>query len=167
MTNEVNIFYLSTDPYTAAEYHCDKHCVKMIVESAQLLSTAHRLLDNDKIADDKNLYKSFSPNHPCAIWTRENHRHYMWLFWLMNGLCIEYTLRYDKVHKVSETGLRDQLREPPDNIIMDAFSPPPQCMPDKYKTQNTVQAYRNYYLGEKATFAQWRLNKPKWWKGEN
>ena len=63
----MNIFYLDKNPEIAAQYHCDKHCVKMILESAQLLSTAHRVLDGDKWADDQGLYKSFSPNHPCAI----------------------------------------------------------------------------------------------------
>lgn len=41
----MNVFALDRDPYISASYHCDKHVVKMIVEYAQLLSTAHRVLD--------------------------------------------------------------------------------------------------------------------------
>ena len=53
----MNIFYLSTNTDECARYHCDKHVVKMILETAQMLSTAHRVLDGDELADEKILYK--------------------------------------------------------------------------------------------------------------
>ena len=161
----MNIFYLHDDPYIAAQFHCDKHCVKMILESAQLLSTAHRLLDGGEKADLRHLYKSFSPKHPSAIWVRESHSHYTWLYDLMEALCDEYTRRYEKIHAVESTGLLSRLLTSPANIPLVPFTPPPQCMPDEYKTENTIQAYRNYYHGDKARFAEWRLGKPAWWKG--
>ena len=43
----MNIFYLHENPEICAEYHCDKHVVKMILETAQMLSTAHRIIDGE------------------------------------------------------------------------------------------------------------------------
>ena len=41
----MNIFVLDRNPVIAAQMQCDKHIVKMIVESGQMLSTVHRMLD--------------------------------------------------------------------------------------------------------------------------
>jgi hypothetical protein len=161
----MNIFYLDKDPEIAAQYHCDKHCVKMILESAQLLSTAHRVLDGDEDADRLGLYKSFSPNHPSAIWVRQSDQNYNWLWELLHYLGIEYSKRYDKVHSI-HSSIRIGLGISPSSIPKNDFTPPPQCMPDQYKVENDpVQGYKNYYHGEKAYFAQWRLGEPAWWKG--
>jgi len=162
----MNIFYLHDNPEVAASWHCDKHCIKMILESAQLLSTAHRELDGDEYADSVNLYKSFSPNHPSNIWIREARANYRWVWDLLFALCSEYTERYDKVHAVQRNGILSALAPSPSNIPLEVFSQPPQCMPDEYKVQDdTVLSYRNYYHGEKAYFAKWRLGEPTWWKG--
>ena len=87
----MNIFYLHPNPQTAARMHCDKHCVKMILEYAQLLSTAHRVLDGDDA--NPNLYKIAHKNHPSTIWTRSSKQHYKWLFRLFRKLNIEYGIR--------------------------------------------------------------------------
>ena len=162
----MNIFYLHNDPEVAASYHCDKHCVKMILESAQLLSTAHRILDGDDYADSVGLYKSFSPNHPSAVWVRESRENYRWLWEMTFALCREYNKRYDKTHAIQRVGILGALAPSPDNIVSSGFTSPPQCMPDQYKVDgDVVQGYKNYYHGEKAYFAQWRLGEPEWWKG--
>lgn len=157
----MNIFYLDQDPRTAAEMHCDKHVVKMILESAQLLSTAHHILDGKK----DGLYKPTHKNHPSAVWARSAESNYTWLHSLLHYLCAEYTARYGKVHKVKRDGMLHLLGYIPDNISTANFSAPPQCMPDTYKVEgDTVQAYRNYYMGAKAGFAKWKLgNVPHWW----
>ena len=161
----MNIFYLDKDAEIAAQYHCDKHCVKMILESAQLLSTAHRVLDGDEDADRLGLYKSFSPNHPSAIWVRQSDQNYNWLWELLHYLGIEYSKRYDKVHSI-HSSIRIALGISPSNIPRAVFMAPPQCMPDQYKVEDDpVQGYKNFYHGEKAAFAQWRLGEPAWWKG--
>ena len=161
----MNIFYLDDDPKIAASFHCDKHCVKMILQSAQMLSTAHRVLDGDEVATSKHLYKTVSKNHPCTIWTRTNSENYEWLWKLYANLMKEYTRRYGK-HHASEQ-LTHALWEFPGNISHGDFTDPPQCMPDEYKVENdTVQAFHNYYHGEKAHFAEWRLGEPCWWKGK-
>ena len=161
----MNIFYLHQDPATAASFHCDKHCVKMILESAQLLSTAHRVRDGDDRADELGLYKSFSPNHPCAVWARTSRSNYRWLYRLLTSLCREYEERYGKLHAVQRIGILEALREPPKNLLIGYFSNPPQCMPDQYKVNDDpIQGYRNYYLGDKARFARWQYSSvPDWW----
>ena len=76
----MNIFYLDEKPLTAARMHCDKHVVKMIIESAQMLSTAHRTLDGNDYADRMNLYKATHKNHPANIWVRESAENYLCLY---------------------------------------------------------------------------------------
>ena len=85
----MNIFYLDEKPMTAARMHCDKHVVKMILESAQMLSTAHRILDGNDYADRRGLYKATHKNHPANIWVRESANNYVWLYNLFTFLCIE------------------------------------------------------------------------------
>ena len=156
----MNIFYLDNHPDEAAEMHCDKHCVKMILEYAQMLSTAHRELDGN-VPDI--LYKSTHKNHPSTIWTRSSKQHYDWLFRLFRMLSAEYTLRYGKIHKTWEK-LGKILETAPKNIVENGWSDPPQCMPDHCKKPDTIDAYRNYYLSEKASFSTWNYSKqPTWW----
>ena len=156
----MNIFYLHPNPQTAARMHCDKHCVKMILEYAQLLSTAHRVLD---VYDaNPNLYKIAHKNHPSTIWTRSSKQHYKWLFRLFRKLNIEYGIRYGKVHKSWEK-LNGILKFPPKSIKDNGWVDPPQCMPDYCKKSDTVEAYRNYYILEKKRFATWKNNQePEW-----
>ena len=159
----MNIFYLHDDPYPCAVMHCDKHVVKMVLESAQMLSTAHRILDGDEFADRYSLYKAAHVKHPSSIWVRQSAKNYQWLVDLWYNLGQEYSLRYEgRIHKSSSLGALTTL---PVNIPQDVeFSPPPQCMPDEFKQEDTVQAYRDYYCGEKADFAQWHVfpHAPAW-----
>ena len=164
----MNIFYLSDCPQEAAESHNDKHCVKMILESAQMLSTAHRELDGD-VPDI--LYKSTHKNHPSTIWTRSSKQHYDWLFRLFRMLSAEYSIRYGlitdtndtfKVHK-SWDKLGKILETAPKNIEDNGWEDPPQCMPDSCKDDDVVTAYRNYYIQEKKSFAKWNYTRePEW-----
>lgn len=180
----MNIFVLDNDPVVSAEYMCDKHVVKMILESCQLLSTAHRVLDGKKI-DGKNsigrkytkykmddsylegfLYKSTMVNHPCAIWARETTRNYYWLSKHNIALCSEYTKRYNKEHKAQQ--LANWLFiHPPIQIKLSSITPFAQAMPDQYKNANAIQAYRTYYINEKSKFAKWIAgNTPDWYTKE-
>jgi hypothetical protein len=147
----MNIFYLSPDPTTCAAYHCDKHIVKMILEYAQLLSTAHHVLDEDRAP--LGIYKCTHKNHPCAVWVREASGNYTWLVSLFLACLAEYTKRYGKVH--ATTRLVDSLLLPPMRIPTAPFAPPPQCMPDVYKRPDTVQSYHAYYVGAKSVIAEW------------
>ena len=158
----MNIFYLHRDPRVAARYHNDKHVVKMILESAQMLSTAHRELDGNI---NEDVYRATHKNHPSTIWARQSYQNYMWLFDLFVSLCEEYTHRYGKVH-LTDQKLREVLRSAPRMLDRNkSFTQPPQCMPDEYKVDgNSVSAYRKYYMGEKSGLAKWsKRRKPLWW----
>jgi len=157
----MNIFYLSKNWKRAAGMHCDKHCVKMLVEYAQLMSTAHRVLDGENVISD-DLYKITHKNHPCAIWVRENEEHYTWLSLMFGELSKEYSRRYGKIH-ASWSKLHWSLGFPPKNIVQKKWIDPPQCMPDHCKDDDVVRAYRNYYILEKNNIAVWKYSgTPKW-----
>ena len=144
----MNIFYLDVSPITAVEYMSNKHIVKMIIESAQLLSTAHHILDGKTEIEGVELYKPTHKNHPSAVWVRESEWHYDWLYRHFVELCHEYTARYGKIHKTEEK-LKRVLRFKPSNIPSKRFESPPQCLPSQYKTKLTTKAYLHYYANEK------------------
>jgi len=157
----MNIFYLDRDPEIAAQMMCDKHVVKMILESAQMLSTAHRVLDGDGYANKFGLYKATHKNHPSAIWARTCWKQYSWLYQHMCYLMEEYTYRYGKHHKTER--LWNPLGVSPQNLKMLPFTDPPQCMPEICKAGDTVSAYQTYYILEKSGFATWKKRvMPEW-----
>jgi hypothetical protein len=177
----MNIFYLDQEPKQAAQWHFDKHVVKMIVEYAQLMSTAHRQLDGEQYIEhragrrikrwrspteelDSTLYKATHNNHPSAIWTRASKANYEWLFRLFVELLDEYTHRYGKVHSTSR--LIPQLTNPPSNISDNAFTEPPPAMPDECKIPgDSIASYKNYYIQEKQRLANWKhRDTPYWWQ---
>ena len=149
----MNIFYVNEDPTHAAVCLPDKLVVKMPLESAQMLSTAHRVLDGDDRANTLGLYKTAMKNHPCTIWVRETSDNYMWLYEHFYALCHEYETRYGREH-LSFTKLHKKLSKLPLNIPIDHKTVMPQAMPDQYKCQDTIKAYRDYVVNEKH-YAQW------------
>ncbi len=157
----MNIFYLDSNPKLAAQYHCDKH-QKMILESAQLLSTAHRETDSPW-ADQ--VYKSTHKQHPSALWARSSQEHYSWLYELFRELAEEFFKRRNRFH-ASWTKLSPILRNMPQGVPSKGFEPPPQCMPDEYKHEDAVEAYRAYYMGDKAAIAEWNWGRsaPDWFE---
>ena len=162
----MNIFYLDRDPVVAAQMQCDKHVVKMILESAQMLSTAHRVLDGDEYANNYGLYKMAHKNHPSTIWARTCDENYEWLWNHMEALMYEYTHRYGKKHATER--LTHALWKLPINISYGEFTDPPQCMPDYCKGDDTVSAYQTYYIEEKSDFATWKhREKPEWFNDRN
>ena len=165
----MNIFYLDSHPKVAAQMMCDKHVVKMILESAQMLSTTHRVLDGDTYADMMGLYKIAHKNHPSTKWVRESPANYTWLYDHMIALMGEYTWRYNKHHATER--LIEPLRKPPIVLLetlQKGFTDPPQCMPDHCKDDDTVKAYRKYYISEKSDFAKWKSRpRPFWWNYYN
>ena len=164
----MNLFYLHTDPTIAAQMMCDKHVVKMILETAQMLSTAHRELDGDENVPD-TLYKRTHKNHPSSKWVRASAANYAWAYDHFTALCDEYTHRYGKTH-LTDKKLRGALSAPPRGIQHGFwFSEPPQCMPDEYKQDDTVEAYRAYYQSpDKQRFAAWTKTRPApgWYRFE-
>ena len=179
----MNIFYLHDDPKTCAEMHCDKHTVKMIIEYAQLMSTAHRVLDGEEYIDttsngrkikrwrmkderyENGLMKASHVNHPSNIWTRSNNNNYMWLYYMWRALCLEYTHRYGKHHACENyAGLIQNI---PKNIPLEyKKTEPPPAMPDYSKVPgNSIASYHKYYINEKVRFAKWKNREvPLWFR---
>lgn len=182
----MNIFYLDNDTATCAEMHNDKHVVKMILEYAQLLSTAHRVLDGTIIdrlspsgrkqkayvlADNREsaLYSATHINHPSAVWVRKTHQNYMWLADLLGQLCSEYTHRYEKTHKVERDGLLNILQTNlPKKIPIGPFTQPTPAMPDEVKIAgDSIKSYRNYYINNKTHLASWKKRSTPGWYNAN
>ena len=153
---KMNIFVLSTIPRDAAEAHCDKHVVKMILETAQLLYCVHWMTNPAALLP--TAYRKTHPNHPCAIWARESLANYRWLCELGDCLCKEYTFRYGKTHKTSAhlEWLAENLPPLPD-VPMTPFR---MAMPDEFKHEDPVEAYKAYYLGAKERMLKYTRRPP-------
>jgi hypothetical protein len=176
----MNIFYIDKDPVQAAQWMVDKHVVKMILESAQLLCTAHRLLDGietlGKSATGRNvkrwlladarepvLYSATHINHPSAVWCRKSVENYNWLADHMFALLNEYTHRYNKHHKV-EGDLSYMLQSPPHNLKEYDMTEMPSAMANEYKiSDDPLVNYRNYYKVGKTRMHKWTNRQPPEW----
>tara|TARA_B100000131_G_C18120089_1_gene612591 strand:- start:630 stop:1178 length:549 start_codon:yes stop_codon:yes gene_type:complete len=180
----MNIFVVDQDPRIAAQSLCDKHVVKMILESGQMLSTAHRMLDgNEYIGPSKSgkrqvkkysmnderefvLYNVVHANHPCTVWTMESSSNYAWHFIHFEALAKEYQFRYGKTHSTWDK-LRDAVSSCPRNIPSGPRTPfaiamkhYPQCIVEN----DPVESYRKYYNEAKASFAKWTKRAiPEWY----
>ena len=172
--------------------HNDKHVIKQILEYAQLLSIAHRVLDGTLsiglsktgrkqsryvLSDEREsvLYSATHINHPSAVWVRQSEQNYLWLANMLVALCGEYTYRYEKIHKVERDGLcYVLLKNIPKNINNNGWSEPTPAMPDEVKIHREVftdryevdslSSYRNYYINKKAHLASWKKRTiPEWY----
>ena len=177
----MNRFRIEETPRQCAQSHCDKHIVKMPLEEAQMLSTAHRMLDGTlekrpsksgktmvkywKMPDEREdiVYKAVHMGHPCTLWAAESLGNYRWAFALFQELCVEYTYRYGKVHKCYEK-LADTLKLAPDNINKSlevtpmplAMGAAPECMdPD-----DVIGSYRKFYITKQHRFDMKWKNRP-------
>lgn len=163
----MNIFWLDTDLSKCAKAHCDKHVVKMILESCQLLATAHHMCGSTAT------YKATHINHPCAIWVRESSTNYFKLLRLAQLLCKEYSKRFNKEHKCEVLLLGGELNTIPKELCL-ANKPetvPPLAMPEDIQKEfpeprtwnDVVEAYRIYYNVYKLEIASWNHSpKPDW-----
>jgi hypothetical protein len=181
----MNLFVLDKDPVKAAQLQCDKHVVKMVVESAQMLSTAHRLLDGVlervpsksgktkvkyyRLPDYREglLYKAVHFNHPCTVWTAKSNNNYNWHYVHFVALCEEYKYRYGRVHKTDKL-LREELKNLPRNIEVGyltnqplAMQSNPECM-----SEDVVASYRAYYQTKQNRFKMTWTNReiPNWFE---
>jgi hypothetical protein len=156
----MNIFVLSYSPQKCAQYHNDKHVVKMCLETTQLLNNA--LTKNDQTYSP--IYRPTHVNHPASIWTGESDANFEWLLELGFELCGEYTHRYGKVHRCR--AMIETMSNSPSQsrIPVGPMTPIRLCMPDEYKVGNAVQSYRAYYMGAKRHIAKWKNREvPDWW----
>ena len=157
----MNIFYIDPCPVKAAQMQCDKHVVKMVLESAQMLCAAHHVEGDGNVP-----YKLAHKNHPSTVWVRSNRKHYDWLYRHFKGLSEEYTDRYGKVHLTWEK-CREPLRHPPTALSSPELgwkdhTPPPQCMPDECKRETSLAGYTEYYFNYKPKVIDMRFRGVKY-----
>jgi hypothetical protein len=185
----MNIFALDKSPILAAQSQCDSHVIKMILESAQMLCTAHRVLDGTKVVGKRNgrkytyyehssdalhegglLYKATHVNHPSNIWCRSTSDNYCWLYDHFIALCDEYTYRYGKVH-LTDKKFRQLLFTTPVNIPQGCLTPfalamksQPQCMDES----DPVKSYREFYQTKQDRMSMvWtKRSQPNWFKNK-
>lgn len=153
----------------------------MILESAQLLSTAHRIIDGsmyiDKTTKNRSvkrwflidsrqdvLYSATHTNHPSAIWTRQSVENYNWLVDHFFALGEEYTYRYNKTHKCFRGDLGYMLSSPPNDLRDFDMTEMPCAMPDEYKvSSDPLINYREYYRIGKKHLHSWKNRTPPDW----
>jgi len=168
----VNIFVLSLDPREAARSQCDKHVVKMLLESVQMLANSVNADLRDRaqsLRGGQGVYKIAHYNHPCSRWSRETAGNWVWLLNHAWGLLNEYKFRFNKQEHKCEEMLR-WLDGQALNIYSSldsselVLTPFALAMPDEYKTYDPVESYRKFYKGAK-TFAKWEKGRkpPYWW----
>lgn len=152
----MNIFILDNDIERCAQYHCDKHVAKMILESVQILCTA---LNKQGVTTP---YKSTHINHPCTLWAGQSYDNFEWLSHLAAALNTEYRWRYDKPKDHASIKVLKAIAS--HRFERNGLTPFAQAMPDKYKNpDDAVAAYRQFYCQDKAGFANWtRRETPDW-----
>jgi hypothetical protein len=159
-TDAVNVFAVDRDPVRAARALCDRHVVKMTLETAQILCTVART----RFGQDAP-YRPTHARHPCVEWAASRRANWDWL--VRHGLALadEYRRRYGRVHPSRAVIARLARRGPPPSP--ERRQRFPQTMPEQYRGRDPVAAYRRYYIGEKARFATWKLpsRPPRWWPG--
>ena len=147
----MNIFLLDYDHETCARYHCDKHVVKMPLETTQMLCTVNWRYNQEAP------YKPVHQKHPCTLWAGETVNNYRWLWKLGISLCKEYTFRYNRVHACEK--ILAIVKDPPVELTNTGLTKFAQAMPDEYKNADVINAYHQYYNGEKKRLAVWKKRK--------
>ena len=170
----MNLFFLDADPKKCAEFHCDKHVVKMILELVQMLYTTHNVLKTGLHG-----YRSFNPQHPTCIWIRQCEANYIYAVNVAFYLCKEYTLRYNRIH-TCEKHVNTLKENVPDNFTPIVYkdtvvlsynkklqdigcTPVPLAMYDDVKFPDTLKSYRMYYIVHKRRFATWKNRPNPFW----
>ena len=170
----MNIFILDTNPITAASMQCDKHIPKMVLETAQMLASAlHRhgvKEESMPLTKSGTPYKAAHPHHPCTIWAGDRRTNFDWLAIHATALCTEYNKRFGKTHACEKPiqqmhnmiHIIPQCKTYAGKRVCTPFA---QAMPDEYRDDDAVKAYRAYYHSKQ--FAKWEKGTPApdWWQG--
>lgn len=165
----MNIFVLAQTPFEIAKFHADRHVAKMMLETAQILSTAHVFLDGVETAKARVplILRPTHVNHPWARWARSSSSNYAWASSILLSLAAEYGIRFKKTHQFyAQNGVAWQLQPKPLNLPVGKTTTMPQCMPKMYQRADVVEAYRRYYFCEKRHVAVWSTPRevPEWWE---
>tara|TARA_B100000029_G_scaffold253000_1_gene249932 strand:+ start:10180 stop:10677 length:498 start_codon:yes stop_codon:yes gene_type:complete len=156
----MNIFVVDKNPIAAARQLCNRHIVKMPLETAQMLCSA--LIAHG--CEDAH-YRATHKSHPCTKWAGKTRNNFFWLVKHGLEMCREYTRRYGKIHKCQEVIAHCNTLA--NHIPIGEQTPFPQAMPKHFQDADTVQAYRNYYNGGKGYMnkgrgPQWKSDPPLW-----
>ena len=170
----MNIFFLHRCPRKAARYAVDKHVVKMLLETCQLLYTCHHAVGSTALTTapcrkgtaDRG-YKKLNPNHPCGKWLRASSVHYLWLSSYGMALVAEYRHRFDPLLRKAAHACQEHIEwlhyNPPPTLQNHGWQTPALAMPDVYKSGDPVASYRRYYLGDKQHILKWTgRHQPHW-----
>ena len=167
----MNLFILSLIQKEIAEYMMDKHVSKILLEAVQILCSAKRILDPEDEEINIQIYKLAHKNHPVTIWCRKSKKNFLWTLDLIEELHNEWKYRYNhpttKMHKsyLIAQILRNHIPSE-DKFEEKGLTPFALAMPEKYKTDDPVVSYRNYYMSEeKQKIASWKKKrgKPVWY----
>lgn len=184
----MNIFFLHVNPKQSAKYYFNKHCIKIILEIAQMLYTAHWMIGGDVVDaewisqhfDDLQLkpYRKTHYNHPTSKWIRQSRNNYLYACNMGLALCYEYTRRYGKIHKTQQR-LEWLIQHAPTTFVTDKIqghlatkglptgcTAIPLAMPEAYHSDDAIQSYRQYYIHDKKSIAQsedvWQQLRDEW-----
>ena len=177
----MNLFFLDLNAKLCAAYHCDKHCVKMILEACQMMWAAFHATGKgdwiESVPAGIKVYKLTHKNHPTSIWVRSSQANFIWTATLAKELCLEYTRRYKKRHacqnmiewfleNVPECNEKEEAKDTTyycSTSIPKGCTPPPLAMPEQHQTSDLIESYREYYVYEKAEIVCWnRGPTPDW-----
>lgn len=183
----MNIFFLHLDPKKCAKYYFNRHCVKIILEIAQMLYTAQWTCNQDDNWINLHFeslqlkpYRKTHFNHPTAKWIRKCRVNYLYACEMGLELCREYTRRYNKTHKTQERieWLINNIPKKFPEIevqgrlaiinIPQGCTPVPLAMPEEYHSNDLLYSYRKYYIKGKRHVAQseeaWQTLRREWFQ---
>ena len=161
----MNIFALSKDPEQSARWMIDRHVIKMVLETAQVLSTVYQKIRGP----NQFLYKPTHHNHPSTLWAGASYQNFKWLMKHFQALAREYTYRYGKRHLSFDKvypHIKDLSKSDFPSVALTPVTP---AMKPEYKvreadTWEDVQyLYRRYYCLSKQDFATWKHREPPAW----
>ena len=180
----MNIFVLSYSAIPQVHYkenarmHCDKHVVKMITESVQMLVTVLPQYFSKTALGLEPPCKPLAAGHakhPCVLWLQQDIIHFNYLAQLAYHLCLEKQARWplnaDHEYQPFIEHLCQCLYI---TDYLSTHSRLPETFATAVKSESlrstnrphveAVTIYRDYYISDKATFATWRgVGKPSWW----
>lgn len=161
----MNIFVTHPSPAVSALWLDDSRLNKMILESAQMLSTAIRTVTDNDASICEGLYRKTHTNHPCNIWVRETRANFMWLVAHASTMANYKATRDGKRHRSMEiivNALRRSRVIPEGEQTPFANSAANQDHGVDFKSEpNTYSAYRKYLV------ARWLSDKRMpTWKGD-
>jgi hypothetical protein len=173
----MNIFCLDGDPIKAANYHCDKHVVKQVLETFQMLGSA--VIRHGAKPEQMPLTSKGTPlkggyhNHPCTKWVGDSVSNYQWTCKFGIALSLEYSRRYGKSHSCHNgllklSSMSYLLPSGPLTDFAIAISPQQTCRQHpEFQSLDAVGKYRLYYICDKSSFARWNYSQtPNWFTKE-